>query len=98
MKRKGLWLAGLALGGLLAMSPDAHAGVWVGYRGGPRHEVIVAHPGWFWVAGHRAWYGPRCGWAPGGWYVRHPGYNRFYGGWGYRHGGRAFYGRGGHRR
>ena len=61
MKRKGLWLAGLALAGLLSFAPDAHAGVWVGFRGGPRHEVIVAHPGWYRVAGYRGWYGEGYG-------------------------------------
>ena len=98
MKSKGLLFAGLAIAGLLALSPDAQAGFRVGYRGGPRHEVIVARPGWFSFAGHRAWYGPRYAWTPGGWYFRHPLYHRPYGPWRFRRGGRAFYGRGGFRR
>jgi hypothetical protein len=76
MERKGLWIKGLALAALLAVSHNAQAHVRVGLRVWhpfPRHEVIVAYPGPVWVAGYRGWDRARHVWLPGRWVARHPG-------------------------
>jgi hypothetical protein len=94
MKRKGLWLSGLVLAALLALSPEANAGGWIGYRSGPpfrHHAVVVGYPGRVWAGGYWGWNHPRYQWFPRRWVDRGPGRGWEHEGW--RHGrfGREFH-------
>jgi hypothetical protein len=94
MKRKGLWLAGLVLAALLAISPEANAGGWTGYRTGPpfrRHVVVAGYPGRVWVGGYWGWYHARHHWFPGRWVVRGQGREWGHEGWRHGHFGRGFH-------
>jgi hypothetical protein len=98
MKRKGLWLSGLALAALLALAPDAHAGGWIGHRAFPpfhRHAVVIGYPGRTWVGGYRDWDRVRYHWLPGGWVARRHPRVWVSSDWGYRHYGPWY--RGGYR-
>ncbi|HTR98689.1 MAG TPA: hypothetical protein VML00_03000 [Bacteroidota bacterium] len=95
MKRKSVWLASLALAGLLLFSESAMAGVWVGIRLGPpppRREVVVASPGpgWVWARGHWGWYNARYRWVPGRWMAPRAGHRWVDGRWYHRHDGWAY--------
>jgi hypothetical protein len=90
MKRKGFWLTGLVIAGLLAVSPPANAGVRGGIRIGPpppRREVVVARPGHVWVRGYWGWGRDRYVWRPGRWIAERPGWVWMDGGWGHRRDG-----------
>ena len=92
MKWTGLYLGGILLAGLFAISPMANAGGRTGLRFGPpppRHEVVIARPGHVWARGYWGWGRDSYVWRPGRWIAERPGWMWMDGGWRHKHDGWA---------